>query len=240
MRRAFLALALLLAAALLQAQPAKPLRILFVGNSLTSHGDIPGRLAKLARTMQKPAHIEAVTFDGFSLEDHWKDGRAAEAIRNGWDIVVLQQGGSAQDSGRELTEYSQRFARVIRAAGGRPALLMVWPSQDRPRDFEAVIAAYRSAAQEVRGLIVPAGEAWLRALGQDKRLRLYSDPVHPAALGTDLAVLTLYFSFFPAGPREFDESYVARIATALQLPPERRDLLVDAATRAIDEPMPFK
>ena len=80
-------------------------------------------------------------------------------------------------------------------------------------------------------------ETGVKLLSADKRLRLYGDTIHPAELGIDLAVLTFYFTFFPAGPQEFDDAFVAKIAAALRLPPERRDLLVDAATRAIDEPM---
>jgi hypothetical protein len=105
------------------------------------------------------------------------------------------------------------------------------------QDFRSVIAAYREAAQGIDAILLPVGEAWLRALSADKRLRLYGDVIHPASLGVDLAVLTIYLTLFPAGPQEFDDAFVAKMANALELPAERRDQLVDAATRAIDEPM---
>jgi hypothetical protein len=239
-----LALALIAAAAAHGADPApvpKSLRILFIGNSLTSRPEVPARVAALATAMGRKAVVESVTFDNYSLDDHWRDGAALAAIKKGWDVVVLQQGPSTQaDSRALLIEYTKRFAGPIRAAGAKPALYMVWPTVDRARDFSATIGAYRAAAEAVDGIVIPAGEAWLRVLGEDKRARLYSDTLHPSSLGGDLAVLTIYLTLFPAGQYEFTEEFVAKAAKALEMPADKRDLFFDAVTRAIDEPMVVK
>lgn len=218
-----------------------PRRILFIGNSLTSVTDIPGRLQGLARAMGKEVQVETVANNGYSLEDHWQDGRAVAAIRKGrWDVVVLQQGTSAKaDSRAQLIEFSRRFAAPIREAGARPALYMVWPLQDRPMDFPATLEAYRAAAQAVDGILLPVGEAWLRVITKDRRARLYGDAIHQTSLGSDLIVLTIYLSLFPAGPREFDEAYVERVSRALDMQARSRDLFFDAATLAIDQPLPL-
>lgn len=161
-RRAFLASLLAVFASYAAAQPpdARALRILFIGNSLTYTGDIPGRLAKLASAMGRKATVEAVAFPDLSLEDHWRDGRALAAIRKGWDVVVLQQGPSSQpDSRAQLVDYSKRFAKPIREAGARPALYMVWPSVERMRDFPGAIGAYREAATAVDGILLPVGRS---------------------------------------------------------------------------------
>ena len=242
MRRlaAFLALWLAVTAAAAQA-PAKPLRILFLGNSLTESGDVPARLAKLAQAMGRPASIDALTSRTYTLQDHWQDERTATAIRKGWDVVVLQQDASARDPDRaQLMEYGGRIARLAHEAGAKPAFFMVWPRSDRLHEFRDVIVAYRAAAQAAEGTVLPVGEAWLRALSADKRLRLYRDLTQPASLGSDLAVLTIYLTLFPAGPQEFDEAFVSKVSRVLEIPADRRDLLFDAATRAIDEPMSIK
>jgi lysophospholipase L1-like esterase len=225
-----------------QAQPAKAQRILFIGNSLTATTDIPKRLETLARAMGKEVAVDSVTMNGYSLADHWSDGRALAAIRKkGWDTVVLQQGTSSQaDSRAELVEYARRFDREIRAAGAKTALYMVWPLSDRPKDFPAAIEAYRAAAQAIDATLLPAGEAWLRVISKDRRARLYGDAIHPSSLGSDLTVLTIYLSLFPAGPTEFDDGYVKKAADALGIDESRRDLYFDAATRAIDEPIALK
>ncbi len=219
----------------------KRLRVLFIGNSLTFWTDIPNRLRQVVKATGRKAVIESVAYPSFSLRDHWDDGRAHAAIRNGWDVVVLQQGSSAHEEGRaELIEYAGKFAKPIREAGARPALYMVWPLQDRPRDFAAVIQSYRAAAQSIDAILIPAGEAWLRALSKEPRLKLYGDSIHPSSFGSDLAVLTIYFSLFPAGPQEFDEAYVAKIAKTLEIPADRRDFFFDVTTLAIDSPLAFK
>jgi hypothetical protein len=242
MGRVALAAGLFLAALLAHAQaPQKPQRILFIGNSLTASGDIPARVGKIATALGKDVAIETVAFNNFSLADHWRDGRAVDAIRKGWDVVVLQQGTSAQpDSRKELVDYARRFDREIRAAGARSALYMVWPLADRPRDFPATIESYRLAARAIDALVLPAGEAWLRVMSKDRGARLYSDAIHPSSQGSELTALTLYLALFPAGPTEFDEKYVEKIAGVLGIDSASRDLYFDAATLAIDAPLSVK
>ncbi len=243
MLRAITASLLLLCAVITaaHAEANPPRRILFIGNSLTYTTDIPARVAKLARAMGKDVVVESVTFPSYSLEDHWNHGGAAAAIAKGWDVVVLQQGPSASpESRKHLVEFTKRFAPLIRAAGARPALYMVWASSDRQRDFSAVVESYRVAAQAVDGILIPVGEAWLRVLSKDKRTKLYGDTIHPSSLGSDVAVLTIYFSLFPAGPTEFDEAYIAKIARLLEIDKSLRDSFFDAATLAIDEPLKLR
>ena len=238
--RILLACFALLVAGIACAQSAKPTRILFIGNSLTYTTDIPKRLETLANAMGRPTHAESAAFPSYSLEDHWRDGRAMAAIeKGGWDIVVLQQGSSllARD---ELIDYAKRFSGPIRRIGAKPALYMVWPLQDRKSEFAGVIESYRAAASAVDGILLPVGEAWLRAFSKQPKARLYSDQIHPSSIGSDLAVLTIYLSIFPAGPQEFTEEYMQKIAKVLEMPREQVDLFFDVATRAIDEPLKFK
>lgn len=242
---AFVAAMLLAAAALAQAPATAPppttLRILFIGNDLLESTEIPARVAKLAQALGRTATVETLGGRGYTLQDHWREARTAAAIRKGWDVVVLQQGPSARDPERsQLREYGKRLAGLAREAGARPAFLMTWPRSDRPDEFTDVIPAYREVAEASGAMVIPVGEAWLRAIRADRRLRLYSDLTHPGSLGSDLAVLTIYLSLFPAGHQEFDDAFLAKAARALEIPADRRDALFDAATRAIDEPMALK
>lgn len=224
-----------------QAAESKAMRILFLGNGLSESGDIAPRLAKLAQAMGRPATIDALTSRSYTLQDHWQDERTAAAIRKGWNVVVLQQDGSGRDPDRaQLMDYGARLAKLARESGAKPAFFMTWPRSDRLHEFREVIGAWRAAAQASEGIMLPVGEAWLRALSADRRLRLYRDLTQPASLGSDLAVLTIYLTLFPAGPQEFDEAFVAKVARVLEIPADRRDVLFDAATRAIDEPMSIK
>jgi hypothetical protein len=169
--------------------------ILFIGNSLTYTNDLPGMLGALILAAgADPLRIEEVTFPDVGLPDHWEFGPARETIEEGtWDIVVLQQGPSATEGRPYLLEYSELFAEEIRAAGGQPALYMVWPSQTRFFDFDGVSDSYVTAAELVDGLLFPAGEAWRVAWERDPDLELYGpDGFHPSVAGTYLAALVIF------------------------------------------------
>src|SRR5688500_14029936 len=113
------AIVAVLAAALgcsVRAQPAS-IRVLFIGNSLTSSNDLPGMIETLARTSGGPrVDCDAVAFPNFSLEDHWNRGDAGKAIaRGGWNTIILQQGPSAlPESQVLLREYTRKFDAEMR------------------------------------------------------------------------------------------------------------------------------
>jgi len=92
-RRAFLFLVPALAASIVAAQSppdAKKARVLFIGNTITSAMELPERVAKAAAATGRTVTVDSVAIDGYSLEDHWRQGDALAAIKRGWDIVVLQ------------------------------------------------------------------------------------------------------------------------------------------------------
>src|SRR5574341_217974 len=49
-------------------------RVLFIGNSLTEGNDLPLMVEALARAGGRPLAVEAVTYGGAALEDHWSRG----------------------------------------------------------------------------------------------------------------------------------------------------------------------
>jgi hypothetical protein len=167
--------------------------VLFIGNSLTESNDLPRRVQDLARDAGAPIEVSAVVAGGFSLEDHLAAGPAVPRIRSrAWSAVVLQQGPSTLPESRSaLIRDATRMAAEIRAAGARPALMMVWglPGQ-RQQD---VSASYRAAAEATGSLLISAGDAWQAALARDGSLRMtVEDGFHPSPLGTYLAALTVH------------------------------------------------
>ncbi len=176
--------------------PAGGYRVLFIGNSLTYFNDLPGTVARLAATGDDTIHVQMVALPNFAVIDHANGmSNAVEVIRSGgWDYVVLQQGPTTTPIGRDtLVLAARQLDPAIRAAGGRTALLMVWPPAGNLEGFDAVRASYQDAAQAVGGLFLPAGEAWRAAWAVDADLPLYGpDGFHPAELGTYLAALVVY------------------------------------------------
>lgn len=175
--------------------PAAPpaLRVLFIGNSLTYTNDLPAMAAAMVgATDLPPLAYATVAFPDFALADHWDQGEALRQIAaGGWDYVVLQQGPSALPESRTILRAdAARFAALIRDAGATPALYAVWPMIGRFGDFPRVGESYQLAAEDVGGVLIPAGEAWRAAWRRDPCLDLYDpDGLHPAPVGTYLAAL---------------------------------------------------
>jgi hypothetical protein len=172
----------------------QPIRVLFVGNSLTQANDLPMMVTALAAGTGVQVQSTDVSQGGFSLEDHWNDQRAPRAVdRGGWHFVVMQQGPSALLSSREnLRLWAVKFNERIRAVGGRPALFMIWPEAARISEFDNVRQSYLLAAQDINGLFLPAGEAWRAAWRRAAGLQLYGlDDFHPSVLGTYTAALVI-------------------------------------------------
>jgi hypothetical protein len=221
----FALLALCAGVAVASSAAPPPLRVLFVGNSLTSANDLPGAVEAISRRGGGERAIETETLaePDFALEDHWRSGRARKRIERGhFDVVVLQQGPSSLPESRaNLVEWTTRFSTIIRAAGARPALLTVWPAESRSADFDRVVASYAAAAESVDGLLLPAGLAWRHAWALDRGLDFYGpDRFHPAPLGTHLAALVVEAAL--TGRTPYAEA-------------SRAELLAQAAARALGD-----
>jgi hypothetical protein len=204
--------------------------VLFIGNSLTYVNDLPSMLEELFELGGAGAIVVGEEASpNFGLQDHWVTGARDRISEGVWDVVIMQQGPSATEGRPSLLDYSERFAADIRAAGGEPALYMVWPSGQRQFDFPGVSASYAAAAALVDGLLFPAGEAWLAAWRRDDDLRLYApDLVHATSRGTYLAALVIYQQLSGKDPRDLP----ARIPGFGDIGQELADLLQQAAFEA--------
>lgn len=173
-------------------------RLLFVGNSLSGYNDLGGMVVALAESAKvTPApSADVYWLPNYAVIDHWADGRVQRIIAEGhYDVVALQQGPTSQELGRDTLRLAAKlFNPGIRAAGGIPALLNVWPTYDRQQDFDRATQSYQLAAQDVSGMLLPGGETWRAAWRRDPSLqtRLYSsDGLHPSSLGSYAVALSI-------------------------------------------------
>lgn len=161
-------------------------RALFIGNSYTYLADIPGLVQAMADSAggDKIA-IETVAGPDMALVDHWKEGTAAREIaEGGWEWVVLQQGPSSVQVNRDsLRTLTQMFSAEIAKVNATPALFSAWPSATRRADFDRAIESYRLAAEDVNGVFLPVAGSWKKAWETDPELQMYSDGLHPSAIG---------------------------------------------------------
>jgi len=194
MARLVVVFALFVASAAAHGSQPEDLRVLFIGNSLTSVNDVPRLVEGLTARGGVRVRAAMVARNNFSLDDHLQDGEATKAIdRGGWSFVVLQQGPSALEESRvSLRAAAKRFDSLIRRAGARPALYMVWPASARRGDFDRVRESYALAASDIGGLFLPAGDAWRAAWRRDTSIELYgNDGFHPTPQASYLSALVI-------------------------------------------------
>jgi hypothetical protein len=215
--------------------PGNGLRVLFLGNSLTYSNDIPLIVQALAKSAGQSLHVQSICYPNYNLEDQWTNGEALRALSSAkWDVVVMQQGPSSVMENREdMRKWAKRFAPKIRKAGARPAMYMVWPTPDRIDYFDDVREAYSLAASDIRGMFIPAGEAFRAAWRRDPKAPLLSfDSFHPSDAGSYTAALSIYGMLYKRAPQGLPARLTLSNGHAVEVPQALATLLQESAAEA--------
>lgn len=214
-----------------------PKRILFIGNSLTASNQMPALLVALAESA-KVSPLPTADIDwrpDFALIDHWSIGEPQPLITNGkYSVVVLQQGPSSVEVNRDTLRLAAKlFAPLIRAAGGVPAMLAVWPTSNRLVDFDRATESYRLAAADVGGMMIPSGEVWRAAWRRNPALGFYSaDGLHPSALGSYAMALSAFGILYNRSVVGLPSSLRLLDGSNLSVDPATAKLIQEAADEA--------
>jgi hypothetical protein len=188
-------------------------RVLFIGNSYTSVNDLPGTFARLAASGGHRVETGMYAPGGAFLADEAANAEVAAAIAGTrWTAVVLQEQSQRPASAAELGLFipaASRLASMAIGDGARPYLLETWAHREGwpelGMDYAAMQRAidegYAAAAAQVGATVIPAGEAWQRALGAAPPTALWQDDgSHPSPAGTYLAACVTYRTLFGASP----------------------------------------
>jgi hypothetical protein len=192
---------------------ARPVRVLFLGNSYTYVNNLPEMFARLADAGRHPVETDMRAPGGWRLEDHWNKPDDRAAVRDGhWDFVVLQDqstlgvdtvidGKARVTSDRVFRPSADRWATEIAAAGARTLFYLTWARRASPEDQAVLTDAYTQAAKANHALVVPVGIAWSEIRQTRPGLVLFlDDGSHPSPAGTYLAACTFYAAIFNANP----------------------------------------
>lgn len=199
------------------AQKDQPLRVLFIGNSLTYYNNLPHLLEQLAASSNVPRKLQTrlVGFGGATLHSHWERGVALKAIREGtWDYVVLQEQSSLGavymvNGTRWITpdpeffhQYARLFDEEIKRTGAKTLFFLTWARKDTPpREQAALTYAYMKIAKELKAIVAPVGIAWQEARKGESELSLYlEDGSHPSSSGSYLAACVFYSLLYEKSP----------------------------------------
>jgi hypothetical protein len=232
---------LCLTSATADAGEGRSLRVLFVGNSLTTQNDLPRMIAGLAKSRGRDLQYDVYAPGGYRLSQHASDPRLLEKIdRGSWDMVVLQEQSQMpavpQDRlEREDYPFARLLSQRIRAASPRAKVAFYQTMAKRNGDAQffpdipemktydgmqkRINATYVEMAKNNRGLLVPVGSVWREARARNPGLGLYADDTHPNPTGTYLAACVFYALLFentPVGashPQDIDEATATFLQT---------------------------
>ena len=190
----------------LQAQEARPLRVLFVGNSYTYFWNLPQTVEGMLDTMDMKAEVHQSTSGGASLGHHWRNEKklhSHEVITEGqFDYIVLQDHSRrAVDHPDSLMLFGKRWVKEVRESGAQPYLYMTWAREFDPYMQQPIQEGYTQLAAETGATLVPVGLAWERARTLRPGFPLYDeDKSHPSPLGTYLTACVFYGVFSGKSP----------------------------------------
>jgi|GEM_PF-826541 len=238
-----------------QQSAAKPVRVLFVGNSYTSANDLPAIVRALGAAAKPKVEfeVEAVTPGGFTLEAHLaaegKDSPRAKIAAGAFDHVVLQE-----QSQRPILEpdkllaAARVFAKELAAAKSGAVWYATWARLAKPETQADLDKAYAACWEATGGRLAPVGAAWQRVLtAKDEKDRIVlhaADGSHPSAAGSYLAGLVIYGAItgkqldgLPARlaePLPKVEGRPSEERVLVELEPRVAKLLQQAATATLD------
>jgi hypothetical protein len=230
-----LTILLLLAGCDSATEPERPLRVIFIGNSLTTWHDMPAMVRAMSEAAGRgrPLEVRSTAWSGMSLRDHWNDSGTRQALeREGpWDVVLLQESALVSEEGKA---YLREHVRLFRGeTGGRVALMMPWPPRPARQYSDDVHRAFRQVAAETGAEFVPAGEVWREAALRDPALDLYDpDGGHPNALGTYAAALAVFQALTGESPVGLPSTLKLHTRAEVRLDPAVAALLQESAAAA--------
>lgn len=181
-------------------QPSKEeYSILFIGNSLTYTNNLPALVEKRADIMDIRIKFDMMAYPDYAIMDHWNDGEIQRRIaEKNYDYVVVQQGPSSQEHGRELLfDYGNKLNELCKSNNAQMVYFMVWPSLAHYHTFDDVIKNYRRASELHGALLCPVGEKWKEHFDATGNFDYYgSDGFHPSLKGSNVAAEVLVSTLF--------------------------------------------
>jgi hypothetical protein len=204
------AIALLCSCCASAAQEHAPVRVLFVGNSITYVGNLPAVLDALAASQMRPVQSDMIVRGGATLTDRIADRSVERAVSlRHYDYVVLQERGGdllcsfGPKSCKDAVAALGGLARIARARGAKPVCLGTY--QTNPMVSRHLVAAESEAAARWSVAYVPTSDRLQAGMQAHPSAGwLYADGAHP---GHDLALLEavlLYRELFGTAPVPVD------------------------------------
>lgn len=183
-----------------------PLRVLFVGNSLTFGNDLPTTFETLHRATDPatPVQTDMLAVGGAVLRDHLDTGALARLLAHRhYDVVVLQELGGwplcdSRDKLCQSPDFLREAVRLVRAHGARPLWYSTWKAS--PPEQKEMSARARRLAREIDVELVDTGAAMQRVAPSVRAKLLLDDEARHADVAGTWLVAALMVQAVSAQP----------------------------------------
>ena len=176
-----------------------PLRVLFIGNSLTYFNAMPRMFSHIAApALRRRVVVGMVTLPGASPLMLWATTDVSQVIVDlPWDVVVVQLRPNGANTHAMFMHYGRLYTQAILAHHAKPILWTQWAGLETEPDAQQQLnATLDSAAAQAGATVAPIPEAWAAVQRADAGLwqsLFYPNAGdHPSALGSYLGSLVLY------------------------------------------------
>ncbi|MCH8189067.1 MAG: SGNH/GDSL hydrolase family protein [Proteobacteria bacterium] len=193
-------------------------RILFIGNSLTSANNLPAMVAAIADSRGVEVITDAHTPGGARLRNHAANKNVLRKLRKqSWDFVVLQEqsqspGFNDWQLARDVFPHATRLVEESKKVNPDTSVIFYMTMAHRNGDpanqrvsselltYEGtqrrINGTYLMMARDNQALVAPVGEAWRIVREERPDIALYADNTHPNPTGTYLAACVFYATLF--------------------------------------------
>ncbi len=207
---------------------SNPLRVLFIGSSLTYYWDLPLQVEALALDLgaEPKVETEASTGLGVGLLHHLSPeySNTLDAIKIGEFNIVVIQGYSIEpaEDPETFIKNALALAKEVKVTGAEVVFYDTWAVDPegtlvKARDiyekpwsggsFEEMHArireAYVRASSETNGRLAYVGDAWVKILSEHPEIELYTtDGIHPSECGSYLVACVFVNVLTNLDPRD--------------------------------------
>jgi hypothetical protein len=197
-------------------QPSrKTMRVVFVGNSRTYWNDIPGIIVELGRSAGTEITTKVIVEGGQSLQGHWDNGEAQNAITEDWaDFVVLQEKSKHEietDLQYLYKEYATRFIQLCK----HDAVSVIYETISTDLAFDIAKTESNTHTE-----VCVAGEAWRRVMSERPDIDLYDETAHPNPYGAYLTACVFHATLHRLSPVGLPREVTTKAGVSIVVEPD--------------------
>ncbi len=177
------------------------IRVLFIGNSLTTFNDMPSIVEKMGSMAKEKINIETfmIAKAGDSLDIIAKSrmspfSKYSKSIESKeWDYIVLQDHSKAPISSRnQMMKAAEVLVKINQKNKAKTIFFMTWAPKVKPDQIGEISMVYNSLGKSLGSKVAPVGLAWDYIM-RNSTINLYDLPgIHPNIAGTLLTACTIF------------------------------------------------